>query len=728
MAVAERTFEPERARAAARDRAAARALALPLVEAAIALAIFGTALLVYNATLTPSLSYVSLDGNELATIPYQLGLAHPTGYPLYTWVGKIFTYLPVGDVAHRTNLMSAFGAAGGSALLFGIIVMVVRRSSLLQSPPVSTPLKRLLDWLPLVAAAIGALTFAFSRTLWSQAVISEVYAPNVFMVGLSFALLLVWGGYERHRLVLSEVEGVASPRYGPDTRSLTLFGAFALAFGLSLGTHMSDLALAPGFIAYILLTNWRLALQPKFVLAGALGFGLGVLQFAWLPYKASLVNDAAVARNTPNDLQGIYNYTLHAFPQLQWSFPWSVVPDRMVMYMDFMRENFRLPGVALAAIGGLAMTWRHPRAFFLFAPAYIFQGAFFIEYRASDIDVFFITAHFMTAVFIGYGAWILGEGAVLGLSRLSSVAALRQPIVHLWAPRIALAAAGLVAAFVLAQPALTLARNWSTADQSDNTGINDFYDNVFATLPANSTLIGRGGVFGYDMFYWRYVYNVRPDVTIPLAVRFDNISVPSGSSTFSITPPGGQGGFGGPSPAPRGLQSQSAWYWPVMSAPVVTDETAALELQHQLTLFESKSQAPQMFVSGVTPGHEVNYSFGGVTLVGYDVSTNTVAAGGTMHLKLYWQTNGNATPQVETKVGDTRYFEAHQLGFGNLSRYIQTYGQPSTGSLLVEDYDLVVLSSLGSGTQPFYVRLGSSGIGQSAGASAWIQIGSVEVK
>jgi len=36
----------------------------------IALLIFALILAVYNATLTPSLSYKSPDGNELATIPY----------------------------------------------------------------------------------------------------------------------------------------------------------------------------------------------------------------------------------------------------------------------------------------------------------------------------------------------------------------------------------------------------------------------------------------------------------------------------------------------------------------------------------------------------------------------------------------------------------------------------------------------------------------------------------
>jgi hypothetical protein len=728
MAVAERAFG-EAADARARSRTPARALALPLAEAALAAGIFAAALFVYNLTLTPSLSYVSLDGNELATVPYQLGLAHSTGYPLYTWAGKLFTFIPIGDVAHRMNLMSAAGAAGGCALLFAIVLMVIRDGEATEAGayPARAGLR---PWLPAAGAALGALTLAFSKTLWSQAVIAEVYAPNVFMVGLSFALLLVWGRHERRRLALTRAQAA-------DARSLALFGAFALAFGLSLGTHMSDLALAPGFIAFVLLTNWRLALQPKFVLAGALGFGLGALQFAWLPYKAAQLNDAALARNTPDDLRGIYDYTLNAFPQLKWAFPMSVMPDRVVMYLRFLWANFWLGGIGLAVFGGFAMAARNPRAFFLFLPGYVLEMAFFLEYRASDIDVFFITAHFITAVFAGYGAWGLFETGHLAWQRLRSAPNAAAPNAaavegpprrrRTWALRAALAAAAAASVVAAAVPAVSLARNWAETDQSANTGINDFYEDVFATLPQDSALIGRGGVFGYDMFYWRYVYNVRPDVYIPLAIRFDNGRLPANTSaTFTITPPGGQGGFGGPSPAPRGLQSQSAWYWPVMAAPVETDETAALEMPRQLTLFQEHAQPPQLFVTGAAPQHEVNATFGSVTLVGYDLGNAQVNPGGTVHLRLYWQTNGSVAPQVSTKVGDTKYFEAHQLGFGNLSRYLQTQGPPPAGSLLVEDYDLVVLSSLDKGTQPFAVRVS---FGPFAGQGGeWVQVGTIEVK
>ena len=49
---------------------------------------------------------------------------------------------------------------------------------------------------------------------------------------------------------------------------------------------------------------------------------------------------------------------------------------------------------------------------------------------------------------------------------------------------------------------IPLARNWYTSDRSDDVAVNDFYANVWEILPENSALITRGGVMGYDAFYW----------------------------------------------------------------------------------------------------------------------------------------------------------------------------------------------------------------------------------
>ena len=77
----------------------------------------GACLRAVRATLAPTV--LAGDGGEFQFVPYLLGVAHPTGYPLYTLLGWLWSHLlPVGDVAYRMNLFSALlgGAGGGSAL------------------------------------------------------------------------------------------------------------------------------------------------------------------------------------------------------------------------------------------------------------------------------------------------------------------------------------------------------------------------------------------------------------------------------------------------------------------------------------------------------------------------------------------------------------------------------------------------------------------------------------
>ena len=70
--------------------------------AAIALAVF----IVYLTTLCPTTNFI--DSGELATVAYTLGIAHPTGYPLFTLMGWIFAHLPLGSrVIYQLNMMAA---------------------------------------------------------------------------------------------------------------------------------------------------------------------------------------------------------------------------------------------------------------------------------------------------------------------------------------------------------------------------------------------------------------------------------------------------------------------------------------------------------------------------------------------------------------------------------------------------------------------------------------------
>src|SRR4030042_341930 len=90
-------------------------------------AAFSVPLLAYLVTLAPTVG--QHDTFEFQVLSYELGIAHPTGYPLYTLLGKLFTLVPLGNVAYRVNLSSALFAAGTIAVLYSAITWLTRDRS-----------------------------------------------------------------------------------------------------------------------------------------------------------------------------------------------------------------------------------------------------------------------------------------------------------------------------------------------------------------------------------------------------------------------------------------------------------------------------------------------------------------------------------------------------------------------------------------------------------------------
>src|ERR671918_1880816 len=84
---------------------------LPLLKSDVLLAVLIgiSALALYVRTLAPSLLWG--DSAEFQTLSYTLGMTHPSGYMTQIMLGKLFTYIPVDNIAYRVNLMSAFFGA-----------------------------------------------------------------------------------------------------------------------------------------------------------------------------------------------------------------------------------------------------------------------------------------------------------------------------------------------------------------------------------------------------------------------------------------------------------------------------------------------------------------------------------------------------------------------------------------------------------------------------------------
>ncbi|CAM2116425.1 unnamed protein product [Caretta caretta] len=77
----------------------------------------------YVATLPPSVP--GGDSGELITAAYELGVAHPPGYPLFTLLAKLVIGLfPFGSIAYRVNLFCGLLGAAAASLLYYTVFSV----------------------------------------------------------------------------------------------------------------------------------------------------------------------------------------------------------------------------------------------------------------------------------------------------------------------------------------------------------------------------------------------------------------------------------------------------------------------------------------------------------------------------------------------------------------------------------------------------------------------------
>src|SRR4029078_13207453 len=96
---------------------------------------------------------------------------HPTGYPLQVLIHYAWSFVPIGSVAYRLNLLDAIFAAGAVAMLVGLC----RQAGL--GP---------------AASAVAGLSLAFGELWWSQAVRGDKYTLNGLFLVLVLVLLLRW--------------------------------------------------------------------------------------------------------------------------------------------------------------------------------------------------------------------------------------------------------------------------------------------------------------------------------------------------------------------------------------------------------------------------------------------------------------------------------------------------------------------------------------------------------
>lgn len=622
----------------------------------IALLLFGFCLALYVSTLTPGLPYALDelnpvgDSHEFTMAAVNLRLTRRTGYPIYTWLGFLFIkILPFGQVAYRMNLMSAVFAAAAVATIYFVA--------------------RHLELRPAIAA-LAALALGVSTTFWSQAVIAEVYTLNLFVLGIVLWLLLRW-----------------SERKTPGA-----FAWFALAFGISIGTHMSNLSLGLVFALFVLATDWKILTNRRALVLGVTAFLIGLVQFVWVPLQAAT---APYPNPVPDSWWGFYKYTLGAFSNLRFAYPLHRLPHRALLYGSLLVENFTYLGVAIGLLGIVELLRQQPKRCLLFLGIFLVNVVIAMQVFATDVEVFFLPSYVAWAIFVGWGA-----RAICHVLRKIAVRS-RIPLGRF--PDAAVA--GFVVLLLACWLVLVGRASFAANDRSTDTTFADFYENAFAMLPPHSILVPWPGVFGAGVQYLHRVMGLRPDVEVPDAMPHRPYRGGPVYTTLKIVRHEARPRF-----MARAFP-KNTWFVPVLFGG-----------HKSLVLYRADPRPPTLLVSRAEVPNRVDRRIGEMTLVGFEFHVAHDVPRARLHLKTYWQLDAVQPTFVLTRVDD-RALELHELGLGNLQRYLETV-QSLDDNLVAEVYDLVLPSSLGPGTHELQIGLTKLRKGN---GMTWVDLGSFQI-
>lgn len=565
------------------------------------------ALALYGLTLAPTV--LEADGGEFQFVPWLPGIAHPTGYPLYTLLGWLWIHIfRLGEVAWRMNLLSALFGAGAVGLTY-FLARAVLDEILPQTPPLGR----------VIAAAGAAASLAVSHTFWSQALIAEVYTLHAWLMALSLGLALKWR------------------RAAFEPAALAGRGLF-LTLGLGLAHHRTTVLLLPGLLAFWLYES-RWGNQPvrrpalRVVGESLLLMAAPLLLYLYLPLIAPYTPYATL-QLSPQQTLTLYHNSLSGFidhvagavfsSELR---PAAVGFERLVLTWQLLRQQFGWAGVGLGACGLLALH-RSPALLLLTGLTALSFAIFNLIYFIGDVFVLFIPVWLIVALWIGCGGLALTHGLANRLVQ-GKVTPRETVIFEGMGDRLARNIQGLIVTLVVFGVFLFLVgyltiRNSEVSQATATSARARWLEILAEPIPPQAVLLSNDRNEIMPLWYYQYVERRRPDLLglFPLIVTdpaYANIgrvldeALRSGRPVYLIKPMAGL-------ELKAEIKPEGSLY---RVRPMPLSPTYPLELALPPLILEAEPGRPGRTES--------------IALLGYDLQPDPAVPGAELRVTLYWQ-------------------------------------------------------------------------------------------
>lgn len=427
----------------------------------------------YLYTLAPGLTWANdgSDGGDLITAAATGGIPHPTGYPLYLLVGRLFQFLPFRSLAFRTNLLSALATALAAVLIYFIVMHSLDLSKFLYQP----------------VGMAAAYAFGLSPLIWSQAVITEVYGLQAILMALIIYLYTA-----PPDILLSNCRNLDRCR--------------GLLLGLAMANHITAIFIVP--VALLLgsvyirpkmdipsFQQWHswfggLKIDRSRLLRQLGMLGVGFSLYLLIPLRA--LNDPPVNWGNAVTLERLWwlvsgqlyqNYYLQITPSEYW--------ERVQTWAVVLLQEFGLVGVLLGLVG-LVVFGRLSRLYILTAWTAIIYTSFAAFYKSADSYVYIMP------MFLSFTIWIgLGIGGVVKQS-------LQRSLI------LGTSLGLLLIAYFIGRAAMHM----SDVDASRDYRAEAFASEVFYVAPKHALVFAKGDQAVFSLWYFHYALGERPDLAV----------------------------------------------------------------------------------------------------------------------------------------------------------------------------------------------------------------------
>jgi tetratricopeptide (TPR) repeat protein len=410
-------------------------------------------------------SVYSGDDGETVTASYTLGIQHPPGYPLFSLLGRIFSYVPLGEPAFRVCLMSVFLAALNFLLIYFFF------SRLLSAAGIKD--------FPVIFALLPSLIYSAGFTVFQQSIIAK---GGIYTLNNSFTILI--------SMILLEMSLAPA-----ENKWLYLF---VFIFGLSLGNHlMIEIITLPAYVFAVVVSGALKGKKPAAYAAAGLFFACAIFVYYYLPVRAGT---ALLNWGDPSSLENFFQVIT------RWQYVGSEIAKSVSgafgQFLKFFTSTGYASlwaGLALSVFGAyFLIKRRRDLAFYLLLiPALSLLAVTFYLNLPKDriyiMETYITPVYFPLSILCGLGLYYISKKA----SELLKTGAFT-----------------VAAALGLALFAAQAVYFYPKMDKSRYFFAYDYNRNLLDSVEQDSILFLTGDGVVFPCWYLQYVKKYRPDVSI----------------------------------------------------------------------------------------------------------------------------------------------------------------------------------------------------------------------